>query len=303
MSRIETANGTKSLLDAKIEQTMKVKPHKNSDILSLEDKKKAEKAARDFESLFIYLIFKEMRNAMLNKDDENNASLDFGGDVFDDLGYLELSSQISKTGIGIGIASKIYEKLTGEKLKGNWENRVEPKFQPKSTGYHKPIENKSQSMFNVNNANSTNRTSKKIIERLSQFSDWIDEASAKFNLPSNLLQAVIAAESAGNPNAVSKAGAKGLMQLIDSTASYVGVKDVFNPKENIHGGARYLREMLDMFGGNLELALAAYNAGPGNVMKYNGIPPFRETQNYVQRVKRYISHFTINGQLNDKVYQ
>lgn len=303
MSRIETVNGTKSLLDAKIEHTIKVKPHKSSDILSSEDKKKAEKAARDFESLFIYLIFKEMRNAMLSKDDENNASLDFGGDVFDDLGYLEFTSQISKTGIGIGIASKIYEELTGEKLKGNWENRVEPKFQPKPTGYHKPMENKSLSMSNASESKPINGTSNKVIERLSQFSDWIYEASKKFDLPPSLLQAVIVVESAGNPNAVSKAGAKGLMQLIDSTASYLGVSNAFNPRENIYGGAKYLREMLDMFGGNLDLALAAYNAGPGNVMKYNGIPPFRETQNYVQRVKRYVNHFTINGQANDKVYQ
>jgi Rod binding domain-containing protein len=302
MSKIETVNGTQSLLDTKIEQSIKVKPHKSGDILSLEERKKAEKAARDFESLFVYLIFKEMRNAMLGKDDENDTSLDFGGDIFDDLGYLELSSQISKTGIGIGIASKIYEELTGEKLKRNWENRIEPKFQPKPTEYHKPIENKSSSVLNTSGINFVS-TSSKIIERLSQFSDWIKEASAKFNLPPSLLQAVIIVESAGNPNAVSNAGAKGLMQLIDSTASYVGVKNVFNPRENIHGGAKYLREMLDMFGGNLDLALAAYNAGPGNVMKYNGIPPFRETQNYVQRVKRYVNHFTMDSQAKDKVYQ
>lgn len=303
MSRIETVNGTQSLLDTKIEQTIKVKPHKSNDILTLEEKKKAEKAARDFESLFIYLIFKEMRNAMLGKDDENNAPLDFGGNVFDDLGYLELSSQISKTGIGIGIASKIYEELTGEKLKGNWENRIEPKFQPKPTDYHKSIESKSSSVLNTVGIDSINNTSSKIVERLSKFSDWIDEASAKFNLPQSLIQAVIVVESAGNPNAISKAGAKGLMQLIDSTASYVGVKNVFNPRENIQGGAKYLREMLDMFDGNLDLALAAYNAGPSNVLKYNGIPPFRETQNYVQRVKRYVNHFTMGNQAKNKVYQ
>lgn len=306
MSRIETINGTQSLLDARIGQTIKVKPHKSGDTLSLEEKRKAEKAARDFESLFIYLIFKEMRNAMLGKNDEGSDSLDLGGDIFDDLGYLELSSQISKTGIGIGIASKIYEELTGEKLKGNWENKLEPKFQPKPTDSHNPIENKSSSMFNPSGIGSVNTALNKVVEKLSQFSDWIGEASVKFNLPPSLLQAVIIVESAGNPNAVSKVGAKGLMQLIDSTANYLGVKNVFNPQENIYGGAKYLREMLDTFSGNLDLALAAYNAGPGNVLKYNGIPPFRETQNYVQRVKRYVNYFTINainGQAKNKVYQ
>ncbi len=303
MSKIETVNRTQSLLDTKIEQTIKVKPHKSSDALSSEEKKKAEKAARDFESLFVYLIFKQMRNAMRVKNDENNTSLDFGGDVFDDLGYLELSSQISKTGIGIGIASKIYEELTGEKLKGNWGNRIEIKFQPKPIDYHKPMENKSSNTLNASRVSPINSDSSKMVERLSKFSDWIDEASAKFNLPPSLLRAVIVVESAGNPNAVSNAGAKGLMQLIDSTASYVGVKNVFNPRENIHGGAKYLREMLNMFDGNLDLALAAYNAGPGNVLKYNGIPPFRETQNYVQRVKRYVNHFTMGNQAKEKVYQ
>ncbi len=301
MNTIETFTKAKSVFEAKVEETTRVKPSLKGTILSPDEKKKAEKAARDFESLFIYLIFKEMRKAMLDKDSENNNLSDFGGDTFDDLGYLELSSQISKTGIGIGIAGKIYEQLTGEKLKVDLENKIEPKSQTKRSTTNPAINNKPKSEISTIGDNPYNRTLNKLFEKISQFDDWVNEASEKFNLPQSLIQGIIAVESAGNPNAISNAGAKGLMQLIDSTASYVGIKNVFNPQENIHGGAKYLREMLDMFGGNLDLALAAYNAGPGNVLKYNGIPPFRETQNYVQRVKRYTSHFTNNSQTNKVV--
>jgi len=96
--------------------------------------------------------------------------------------------------------------------------------------------------------------------------------------------ALIARESAGNPNAVSPKGAKGLMQLMDGTAREMGVKYSFSPAENINGGVKYLKNMLDSFGGDEKLALASYNAGPGAVRKYNGIPPYRETQEYVRAV-------------------
>jgi Rod binding domain-containing protein len=117
----------------------------------------------------------------------------------------------------------------------------------------------------------------------------IDEASRKYELPRNLLEAVIKAESSGNPNAVSSKGAKGLMQLIDSTAAEMGVKDQFDPEQNIMGGAKYIRKLLDHFEGDLKLTLAAYNAGPGNVQKFGGIPPFSETRNYVDKVIKYMN--------------
>lgn len=117
-----------------------------------------------------------------------------------------------------------------------------------------------------------------------EYAAYIDEASRKYNISSSIIREVIKAESNFNPYAVSSKGAMGLMQLMPETAKALGVRDAFDPVENINGGVKYLKDMLLEFGGNLELALAAYNAGPYAIKKYGGVPPFSETQSYVGKI-------------------
>ena len=123
------------------------------------------------------------------------------------------------------------------------------------------------------------------------FSEIIRSAGEKFGVDEKVISSVIKHESSFNPQAVSRSGAQGLMQLMPATASSLGVSNAFDPEQNILAGTRYLRQKLDEFGGNLSLALAAYNAGSGAVRKYNGIPPYKETQNYVARVMNSIADY------------
>lgn len=133
-------------------------------------------------------------------------------------------------------------------------------------------------------AGTSNGASSHTVNSPNSLESYFQQAADTYGVDINLLKAVAKQESGFNPNAVSSAGAIGVMQLMPGTASAMGVNDPYNAQENIMGGAKYLSQMLNKYNGNIALALAAYNAGSGNVDKYGGIPPFSETQNYVKKV-------------------
>ena len=122
----------------------------------------------------------------------------------------------------------------------------------------------------------------------SKFDRTIIEAAKKFDVDAALVSAVIKQESDFNPREISNKGARGLMQLMPATAARFGVTNAYDPAANIYGGVRYLRWLLETFKGNADLAVAAYNAGEGNVWKYEGVPPFRETINYINRIAKHV---------------
>jgi len=140
---------------------------------------------------------------------------------------------------------------------------------------------------NVNNTGEVSSFSS-FLGETSTLNDIFEKAANKYNISVNLLKAVGKQESNFNPDAVSRCGAQGIMQLMPKTAASLGVTDSFDPEQNIMAGAKYLSELLNTYNGNTSFALAAYNAGGNNVNKYGGIPPFKETQDYVVKVTAYM---------------
>ena len=123
----------------------------------------------------------------------------------------------------------------------------------------------------------------------SEWDKYITRYSKEYGVDEDLIRAVIKAESANNPNALSNKGAMGLMQLMPNTAKMLGVKDAWDPEQNIRGGVKYLSQLSDKFNGDVAKILAGYNAGPNRVDQYNGVPPYAETQNYVKKVMAMLS--------------
>ncbi|HSQ62068.1 MAG TPA: lytic transglycosylase domain-containing protein [Polyangiaceae bacterium] len=127
--------------------------------------------------------------------------------------------------------------------------------------------------------------------RFSRYDEWIRQAATLYQIPEQLVRAVIKVESDYDPRAVSVSGARGLMQLMPDTAERMQVRDIDDPRENIFGGVRLLRILANAFNGDLSLTIAAYNAGPDAVMRYSGIPPFEQTRNYVVKVTSFYRRY------------
>lgn len=158
-------------------------------------------------------------------------------------------------------------------------NMIENQFQSLNSFAPKPANDFQQILDKtIESTKNPTTTSRSEIDNL------ITKYADKNGLDEDFVKAVINQESGFNPNATSHCGAMGLMQLMPATAQGLGVVDAYNPEQNIEGGTKYLKGLMDRFGGDKSLALAAYNAGPNAVKKYNGIPPYAETQNYVKKV-------------------
>ncbi len=230
-------------------------------------KSRAAKVAQEFESLLTSIMMKSMRSTIF---EGGMMPKSMGEKIYTDMLDLEYASLVSKNA-QLGLADEIVRQI--EALGNQTCLRALQGLRNSYWAHDSRLV-----------PGTIKAPAKSTLQRVSQFDAYIDEASAKYTIDRDLIRAVIVQESAGNPHAISKAGAKGLMQLIDSTAKSVGVKQVFDPRENIMGGTKYLKSLLKEFRGNETLALASYNAGPTAVKRYQGIPPYKETQEYVKRV-------------------
>jgi soluble lytic murein transglycosylase-like protein len=246
------------------------------------DTERARKACRDFEAILLYRMLSSMREAFKDEDDNDSG---FGGDIFKSMMDEQLSLALARSG-GMGIAS-ILERALGmesESARPGKEVSIVPERIRERYLPSRPRKSADKTAREVTGPEAVGRSAGKPSAALKTYDSTIEAASQVFGVSADLIRAVIMQESGGDPGAVSNKGAKGLMQLTDPTAADLGVTDPFDPVQNIFGGTRFLARMLKTFEGNLSLALASYNAGPGAVEKHGGIPPYEETRNYVKGV-------------------
>ena len=265
--------------------------------------KKRWKAALDFESMFLSQMYKEMRATAQSTGEGNELTeASPGREIFTEMLDNTYASQNAKnpliagpqgmknamTGISNSLAAQIYRSLRRaegvDKVSAPADMRKVnvPRFEAANED-----DTFSVTPFLAKLINQKARSGQPTA--VSALSDdalkpIVDLASRTYNVSANLIKSVIKAESNNQPLAVSGAGAKGLMQLMDSTAKDLGVRNVFNANENVLAGTRYLKQMLERFNGDEAKALAAYNAGPATVERFAGIPPYQETQAYVEKI-------------------
>lgn len=265
----------------------------------LEVKKlKLKKATQEFESYFLLHMLKAMRKTV-----PDSGLLDggLGKDVYNGMMDEEMARKLASGSAG-SLADMLYKsmlpQLEATAAAQNGEN-TDSKLNTDISSIHRlPINRESLKSQDIqSNAKSAVVENKKyslpsaavkpVIHSdpiLEKFGKIINKAAEKYDVNPQLIYSVIEAESGGDPGAISDRGAKGLMQLMDTTAADMGVSDSLDIHQNIMGGTKYLRKMIDTFDGDMKKALAAYNAGPGIVSKYNGVPPYPETRQYVEKI-------------------
>jgi Rod binding domain-containing protein len=267
--------------------------------------KKRWKASLDFEAMFLSNMYKSMRQSTIGEGDELTKASP-GREIFTEMLDNQYASLHSKSklesgeqgmknavnGVSNSMASQIYRALARRE---EGKDPAANKDLPVSAGQKNAGIDDVEDAFSTTpglvhsvgrQARTGNVTSAQSTPAISgdALNSIVDLASKTYGVDSSLIKSVIKTESANHPMAVSDAGAKGLMQLMDSTAKDMGVTNSFNAHENVLAGTRYLKQLLQRFDGNQEKALAAYNAGPATVERFGGVPPYAETQDYVKRV-------------------
>ncbi len=233
------------------------------------EEEKLAAVSNKFESLLIAQLLKTMRSAaeVFSDNSERPAGMGMMSEMMDEYLVQHLSS-----GRGFGIGQMVASQLgrgMGEEGSGlSSANDLGAQFYPlEASAWHR-----------------TRPSTEGGVGSMERYEPIINRAASRYDLDPELIRAVILQESGGDTTAVSPKGAKGLMQLMDGTADELGVKNPFDPQENIFGGSKYLKEQLARWGGDLDKALASYNAGPTAVRRYGGVPPFKETKDYIARV-------------------
>jgi soluble lytic murein transglycosylase-like protein len=237
---------------------------------NIKNPEKLDAASQEFESLFVYFMLKNMRKTVIKS---GLFAEGYGEEIMQGLFDQEISKKIAQHS-QLGIAELLVNQLDSSKKDNLLKEQI-----------FRALPRRSKNVY-INNLNIYQNSNAQ--DKLKRFDKYINDASFRTGVNTDLIRAVIMTESSGNPNAVSSKRAKGLMQIMDSTAVEVGIKNVFHPKE----------KMLKTFNGNLKLALAAYNAGPTAVKKYKGIPPYKETQNYVKKVLNFYHQYLQQNKSN-----
>ena len=245
------------------------------------NEKALRQVSRDLESLFVKMLLDSMEKTVPREENswDNSQALQTWRGMLNE----KLSENLGQTS-PIGLADMIYRQLSGnlERHREVPPATATPQAPSVDAEPAKPVAEYQPPQVPSGSTTTPTDTT----ERVLGLRNLIEQSAAEEGVNPALVAAMITQESGGKPEAVSPAGARGLMQLMPSTARMLGVENVFDPDQNVAGGVRYISRLLERYGGDEDLALAAYNAGPGTVDRYNGVPPYRETNNYLRRVSQ-----------------